>query len=263
MSWTLLSAPLPLVGGTILLVLFGCVELGYRGRAWLERHGEVSGERREGESFLLSAALGVLAILLGFTFSMALDRYETRRDLVTYEAVALSAVWLHVELMPEPARTQSLADLRSYVRHRVAWSEGKDEEADPTIATLQLRLWRAASQLPRGSGPEFLGPDLRARLQESFSIAAERAAAREAHVPQRVIWILLLYTALSATLLGYVLRPTRTHHRTAASVLTLLLTISLVLILDSDRPRSGAVQVSQRPMEQLGTSLEGAVRTPP
>lgn len=259
MSATLLSAPLALIGGVILLLLIGCVEFGYRGRAWLERRGAAPTQHGEGESFLLTAALGVLAILLGFTFSMALDRYEARRNLVTDEAVALSETWLHVELMPEPQRTSTLRDLRSYVGHRVAWSESNSERPDPTVIALQLRLWRAASQLPRGSGPEFLGPDLRASLRESFSLAQQRAAARAGHVPERVLWVLLLYTALSAVLLGYVLRPTRTHHRTAASVLMLLLSISLVLILDSDRPRSGAVQVSQQPMEQLGIALERAI----
>lgn len=255
MSSPLITPPLLLIGGLMLALLIGCVELGYRGRAWLERRGQAPSQQK-GEDFLLTAALGILAILLGFTFSMSLDGYETRRNLVTEEAVALREVRLYVELMPEPARSAALADLRSYVRHRVAWSESRSEAADGSVSVLQARLWRAAGALPLEGVPDFLGPDLRAHLKKAFGLADQRAAARAAHVPQRVIWVLLLYTALSAVLLGYVLRPTRMHHRTATSVLMLLLTISLVLIIDADRPRSGAVQVSQKPIEEIGAALE-------
>ena len=83
MTW-LETSPLWLVGLLILGLLISSVELGYRGRRWL-RWRERERPIADGQDHLLSAALGLLALLLGFTFSLALSRHEARRDLVLQE----------------------------------------------------------------------------------------------------------------------------------------------------------------------------------
>ncbi|MBA4011136.1 MAG: hypothetical protein C0481_04650 [Phenylobacterium sp.] len=207
-------------------------------------------------------------MLLGFTFSLALERFETRRGLVLEEANALSIVWLQTRLMPSPDRERMNGLLQRYVDHRLTWSEA-DTSAPPLVQTARMReeLWIAATAASRTREPEFLGPDLRNSLETSFNLAAARAEARTSHIPGRVISVLLVYAALSCVMLGYVLQYTGKHHRIAANMLVLLLTIALVLILDIDRPRSGAITISQQPLEQLAevmrASAPGAVQAPP
>jgi hypothetical protein len=249
------TLPLSLVGIGIFVVLWIAVEIGFRGRT---RFDKAERPQHDGESFLLSAALGLLALLLAFTFSLALDRYDTRRTLVLQEANALNIVRLQVAFMPEPLRTQTNGVLRAYVVERLRWSKASTSEAEsPGTIELRRRLWLSTAGLLTGrEGPEFLGPDMRASLAHSFNLAEARIWARQSHVPARVIRILLLDAILTSILLGYVLEPTRKRHRVAATLLLTLLTISLVLILDIDQPRSGSVQVSQEPMERLLQALD-------
>jgi len=95
-------------------------------------------------------------------------------------------------------------------------------------------------------------------MNGSFDLASARAAARAAHIPGRVLGILLLYAVLSMVLLGYILAANGRPHRVATGLLLVLLTLALVVILDLDRPRSGAIQVSQQPLEDLRASLQQA-----
>jgi ABC-type branched-subunit amino acid transport system permease subunit len=93
-------------------------------------------------------------------------------------------------------------------------------------------------------------------MNEMFDIAAARKAEREAHIPGAVVEILLLYALLSAGIVGYVLGASEARHRGITFVLFVLLTLSLVLILDLDRPWRGGVTVSQQPMADLVAGLK-------
>ncbi|HPU16762.1 MAG TPA: hypothetical protein PK808_11795, partial [Polymorphobacter sp.] len=58
------------------------------------------------EGYITSAVLGLLALLMGFTFALAVDRFETRRVLVIAEANAIGSAYLRAQLLPEPHRTR-------------------------------------------------------------------------------------------------------------------------------------------------------------
>ena len=103
MSW-LVMAPLWVIGLLLLSALTVAVALGYAGQSRLQRRAGAGIEPSSGGAHLLSAVLGLLALLLGFSFSMAMDRYETRRQLVIQEANALGTTWLRVQLLDEPDR---------------------------------------------------------------------------------------------------------------------------------------------------------------
>jgi uncharacterized membrane protein len=64
---------------------------------------------------LESAILGLLALMLAFTFSMALSRFEARRDALLNEANAIGTTALRARLLPEPHRSETLKLLREYV----------------------------------------------------------------------------------------------------------------------------------------------------
>jgi hypothetical protein len=91
-------------------------------------------------------------------------------------------------------------------------------------------------------------------VNESFDLASTRAATRSAHVPDRVLSVLLLYALLSAAMLGYTSAAKGGPQRVATSAVLLLLTLAMVMILDIDRPRSGAITVTQQPLEDLKQS---------
>jgi len=227
MSW-FETAPLPLVGVLILAVLLAGTEAGYRGHGWLKRRRGDAVEAPGGPDYLLSAVLGLLALLLGFTFSLALNRYEARRDLVLQEANAIGTTWLRAELLDAPDRSAMLPLLRDYADARRAWSEGDAKAGDMARTTmLQRRLWAATGAALRTDSLPQLSRAVMDSMNQSFDLATARAVARSTHLPDRVFHILLLYALLSAVMLGYMIAAHGKPHRVATGLLLVVLTLAL------------------------------------
>ncbi len=249
------DTPLWLIGLMILAGLIASVELGYRGNLRLRQQRGEPAEEQSGSDHLLSAVLGLLALLLGFTFSLALDRYEARREMVVEEANAIGTAWLRTQLLEEPARTEMSTLLQRYADARVAWSDDDVRAGMATTTQLQRQLWQIVGTAVRTDNSAQLSRAVMDAMNESFDVASARYAARTAHIPERVLHVLLLYAGLSMVMLGYILATSGRPHRIATTLLLLLLTLALTLILDIDRPRSGAIQVSQQPLIDVRQSM--------
>jgi hypothetical protein len=242
--------PLAVIAPLILAALLAAAAGGYQGHRWLlKRRGESDPDSHD---HLLAAILGLLALLLGFTFSLALNRYEARRELVVREANALDTTWLRAQLL-EPSNKAAISGLlRDYHNARLSWSEtGIAPQIDARTDDLQRKLWAATGQALRSDPSPQLSRALMDAMNESFDLASERSATRSAHVPDRVLDVLLLYALLSAAMLGYASAAKGKPQRIATSAVMVLLTLAMVMILDIDRPRSGAITVTQQPLEEL------------
>ena len=256
MSW-LDMAPLWEIGLLLLSALTMAVAIGYAAQSRLQRKTDVGVEPPFGGAHLLSAALSLLALLLGFSFSMAMDRYDARRQLVIQEANALGTTWLRVQLLNEPDRTLMSDLLRRYIDARLVWSESA-AETPPEIATvfLQQQLWAATGVSLRSDSPPLLSRGVMDSLNESIDLAATRTATRAAHIPDFVQGLLLVYAILSMAMLGTVLGNSLKLHLPQTALLLVLLTLAHLMVLDLDRPRAGSIQVSQQPMEDLRQSID-------
>jgi hypothetical protein len=256
MSW-LVVAPLWAIGLLLLSALTVAVALGFAGQSRLQRMAGAGIEPPPGGAHLLSAVLGLLALLLGFSFSMAMDRYDTRRQLVVQEANALGTTWLRIQLLDEPDRTVMSDLMRRYVDARLGWSNSPAESPPEAGAlVLQQQLWAATGVALRSDSPPLLTRGVMDSLNESIDLASARAAARAAHIPDFVQWLLLVYAILAMAMLGTVLGSSLKQHLPQTALLLVLLTLSHMIVLDLDRPRSGSIQVSQQPMEDLRQSID-------
>ncbi|HEX7821885.1 MAG TPA: hypothetical protein VF463_14850 [Sphingobium sp.] len=160
--WLLL--PL-LFGGLALFALTGSI---LRARLRPDPHDDAS------EGYLLSAALALLGLLIGFTFSMALNRYDTRRDMLVAEANAIGTTWLRAGLAEGPAADALRRDLRSYgaIRLRLPDAENTGAIEDMSV-TVQSRLWvRTRAVLPTLSQP--IAATLVTATTEMFDAASRR-----------------------------------------------------------------------------------------
>ncbi|MUV14697.1 DUF4239 domain-containing protein [Noviluteimonas gilva] len=207
--------------------------------------------------FAMTSVLGLLALFIGFTFSIALDRYEHRRALVVAEANALGTTWLRTSLVDAPDRDRMRAVLRAYVATRVDYGNASDPraEADAWLRTerLQGTLWET---VVHAVGPFRDTP--RASLlvtttNESIDLAAERFATRQSHVPPRILRLLATFALISAAMVGF----QRGRQRNATTLLFVLLTLAIALVLDLDRPTAGLTNVPQQPMLDLQRSMQG------
>ncbi|MBP8231605.1 hypothetical protein [Rhizorhabdus sp.] len=253
------SLPLAAIGLALLCVLALAMEIGRRWQGLLSRKGNGKRQGSPVPDHLLTAMLGLLALLLGFTFSLALNRYEDRRALVVAEANALGTAYLRSQLLEEPARERLQPLLSAYVDLRAAWSQRSDAGAeDPRQASLQKRIWAEVGRAVRSDPSQQLTRGLMDAVNESFDLAATRTAARGAHIPEAVLEILCLSAVLAALMLGYTIGASGKHHIYAALLLLLLLALALTMIFDLERSVSGTIQVSQEPMKLLRASMRQA-----
>jgi hypothetical protein len=93
------------------------------GRFLRERRQKAVG--KEADAFAMTTVLGLLALLIGFNFSIALSRYEERRDLVVKEANAIGTTWLRLQLLDEADRARMQSLLRNYVNARIDFGNAK------------------------------------------------------------------------------------------------------------------------------------------
>jgi len=255
LDWLFQSLPLWLVSILLLVLLV----LSFRFGVWLRSKGRHDEGRTDDEGYLLSAALALLGLLIAFTFSLALNRYDSRRMLVVNEANAIGTAWLRAGLADGEAGRSLQHGIAAYadIRLRLPHSANEAEAAkiERRSSQAQTRLWQQMkAALPKMQPPP-VATTLVTAMNEMFDIASARKAERGAHIPSDVLAVLVLCAAMSAAIIGYVLGSTGRAHRTVTSILFVLLTLALLLILDLDRPWSGIVTISQQPMIDMRSGL--------
>ena len=240
------SAPLWMIGIAFFGSLFAASWLG----TFLRRMIEPASEHdTTSAGYLLSAALALLGLLIAFTFSLALDRYDTRRAMVVTEGNTVSTAWLRATLIEGPEGDALRDAMRHYVDIRLMLPDAASPRAiEAEAAQAQKLVWsRLHAALPHVDPP--IGATLVNATTEMFDAAASRKYERIAQIPGRVLEVVGLYALMSAAIIGYVLgRRGDMRHATVSIVLYLLLSLALTLILDLDRPWSGDIRVSQQPM---------------
>ena len=96
---------------------------------------------------IVGATLTLLGLIIGFSFSMAISRYDQRKTYEESEANAIGTEYLRADLLPAADRANVRALLRNYLDQRVLFYETRDEKAlrqiDATTAKLQIELWSA------------------------------------------------------------------------------------------------------------------------
>lgn len=209
--------------------------------------------------YLLSAVLGLLALLIAFTFGLALDRYETRRDLVVKEANAIGTAAFRVRLLDPPYAERLSGLYRLYAQTRLRYGLAEAAAKPPLERASQdlrarIETETLAAVQPIRTTP--LGASVVQAVNDSLDVGAEREAAHAARLPTEVLLVLAAYALVSAGVLG----ATLPRHRGMTMLMFLLLTLALGLIFDLDRPQRGGITVSQKPIARLVAALAA---TPP
>ncbi|HEY6817495.1 MAG TPA: hypothetical protein VI168_18315 [Croceibacterium sp.] len=258
-AW-LAATPLWLVALSLLVLMLAAALLGYALRQLHKRRLAESGQAPVAEEgFVLSSVLGLLALLIGFTFALAIDRFETRRALVLEEANAIGTAYLRAQLLDEPHRARISRLLVAYTDNRLEIASQPHGIARALVVRndrLANELWVATV----AAWPTIRGMNFSSAFIDSMNAVIDlnesRKVARQAKVPYEVYLVLFVYIIATVGLVGYTRESGR--ERWAATFLFLLLTLSLVLIIDIDRPASGGINESQRPMEDLQAMLRAS-----
>ena len=250
----LIFAPLWVVGLLLVVGLIGSAMLGW----WFRHHRSAEAQTAsDQEGYILTAVSGLLALLIGFTFSMAIDRFDARRERVLEEARAIQSAYLKSQILAEPYRTQISRLLVDYTDNRIALGEavpGKGRDGLLIKNEQYLtRLWAATvAVFPTIKSLDFSSSFVDT-MNEVIEVDIARKEGRRANVPAQVYALLFIYEFVAAAVFGYVLSGRR--GRELAGFLLLLFAMSMVLIIDLDRPATGRIRESQDAMILLSQAL--------
>ena len=214
---------------------------------------------------LEAAIIGLLALIIGFTFSMALTRFDSRRDAVMEEANAIGTAALRARLLPAPHDRQSLEFLRDYVDGRLELTRRAvtRDDLDKMIIRsndLQEALWQQAMAIAatdKGMVPTGLFVQA---LNYMIDSQGERLSAARNHVPDVVIMALFVVAAFASAFSGYCRSVLGKRSMLQIYLVALLISGVILLILDLDRPSVGFIEISQQPMIDTAASIESYLK---
>ena len=242
----------------LLLVSFAVLCLSaWIGAAGFKRLRSQAASLHEDFAVVQGATLTLLGLIIGFTFSMALTRYDQRKDYEEQEANAIGTEYVRADLLPEADAAKVRALLLSYVEQRIAFYTTRDEqeldEIDVRTAKLQKALWSAV-QTPASAQPTPVMALVVAGMNDVLNSQGYTQAAWLNTIPAGA-WSLMGAIAICATmLLGVGARDGRAS-RGFLVVLPLVLSIAFFLIADIDSPRRGVIHVVPLNLNSLAKSL--------
>ena len=226
--------------------------LGYLFRTSRKRS---SAERPSELATILGAALTLLALIIGFSFSMAVSRYDQRKNYEEAEANAIGTEYVRADLLAAPEASQVRDLLTRYAEQRVLFYEERNQERlrqiDAETAKLQNNLWSTVAG-PATAQPTPVVALAVAGANDVLNSRGYTQAAWWNRIPVGA-WALMLLVALACNLL--VGAGEEHKHRAALSVLPLIVSISMFLIADIDSPRSGVIRVAPQNLIALSHAL--------
>lgn len=204
-----------------------------------------------------SAALTLLGLIVGFTFAMAISRYDQRKGLEEAEANAIGAEYLRAGLMPEGPAANARSGLKRYldlrIRYYLTSDQGELARIGADRAKLEADLWASARSLSEAS-PTPIMALVASGLNDVFNSTDATAAAWLDRIPIPAWWLLALIALGANVTLGFGAR----RFNALLLVVPLAASVSFFLIADIDSPRGGVVQVAPENLNRLAASLGAA-----
>jgi hypothetical protein len=217
---------------------------------------EADALRRE-YGVIQGATLTLLGLIVGFTFSMALDRYEQRKNYEGAEANAIATAYVRAELLPaaDAARTRSL--LLSYLDQRVLYYKTRSPrqlaQANESTTKLQAELWSAV-RAPVMANPSPLTALVVAGINDVINSQGDTQAAWLNRIPATA-WLMMGAIGVFSTLLVGLGVKRQARFSRVLAVLPLIIAIAFFLIADIESPRLGIIRVVPQNLMSLAETL--------
>jgi hypothetical protein len=230
------------------------------GTSWLGRLHVPDEDVRDDYGMILTATLTLLGLIIGFSFSMAISRYDQRKNLEEEEANAIGTEYARADLLPAADASRVRALLKEYLDVRIEFYDARDPqhliEIPVRRAKLQDDLWHAV-QGPANAQPTAIVALVVKGMNDVLNAQGYTQAAWWNRIP-RAAWLLMGIIAICSNLLiGYGSHRTKAR-RVLLIVLPLVVSISFFLIADIDSPRGGMIHVNPHNLKSLADSLRGS-----
>jgi len=233
-----------IIAGVVLAGTIISLEAGFR---WGRREAAHNPKLQyEGISAVEASAYALLGLLLGFSFSGAMARMDSKRDLVVSEANAIGTAYLRVDLLPEETQPaireqyRRLIDARINVYQQRGDSKRAGQELAVVLATQQV-IWTmsvAAAKSSPGSAVLVMPP-----INDMIDLGTALRVSIQTHLPGLILMLLVGAAILSGLLAGYSMAKRRQRSWFHVVAYASLLAITVYTVLDLDHPRFGLINM--------------------
>ena len=163
--------------------------------------------KADGIGPLEGALLGLLSLLLAFTFSQSASRYDSRKALIVQEANNIGTVILHCDMYSDSIRTQFRNDLQQYLEIRLAYYNSTDETEIKQLLVngekITSSLWQNIVAISKKSPDIVRDNQMISSLNTMMDSVTNRDASRLGIVPNLIIYLLMILTLLGSFIVGY------------------------------------------------------------
>jgi uncharacterized membrane protein len=242
------------------------IEGGYRAGLYMHRRSQQ--EQPAPVGGMVAAVLALLAFLMAFTFGLAANIFQNKRQVILEEANAIGTAYLRADLLTESHRGTVRDLLREYVEVRLeAARSGNVEQGVARSEELHALLWaEAMAGAADQPGSPMVGLFIQA-LNEVIDLHAKRIQIGvRTRIPETIWYALLVVAAMGLGSMGYQTGLTGSSRSIAVVGVALAFSIVIWLIADLDRTREGMLKVSQQAMFDLQRSIgtpNGGVKADP
>ena len=252
------------LGLLALIVFVGLVTFALTRRLQIPRTDEVP------FGVIQASAFALVGLLLGFSFSLAVSRYDQRRMVTVREANAIGTSALRAQFLEPSVADPMLKLMRSYVQARIDFAAagttpGARDEPNRRSAALQTQMWALAVRAARRDEHSLETMLFIQTLNDTIDVSGEQAAALSATIPDAVIGIVVVVILIAAALLGSSYGRAGRFGIIAYPLFAAMLALTLATILDLDRPQRGFIRVPLDPLmqtQQLVNSLRPVANPP-
>jgi hypothetical protein len=207
-----------------------------------------------------ASLLGLIAFLLGFTFSMALSRFETRREVMIKECNMIGTAILRTDLYPDSLKQLFRVDFKDYVNSRIVYHEigHNDLETRNSLKRseeISSRIWnRALVYSKQPNSPFVVSNQMIPALNQMIDIVTTRDDEMNFHIPDSIIVFLIVLCLVGSFVIGYSMERSKKDWLILVSF-CLMIAISFYMILDLDKPTMGFITLNE-PQQKMVELLQ-------
>jgi hypothetical protein len=243
----------------LFVITFVLICLSAQMGAYIRRIRGAPGEdERQDLSVILAASLTLLGLVIGFSFSMAVTRYDQRKNYEEAEANAIGTEYFRATLLPSHEATTMRRLLAAYLNQRILFYTTTDparlEQIHAETIRLQVELWSVVHAVAALQPSPVVALSV-SGLNDVFNSQGYTQAAWWNRIPTAA-WGLMGTMAICCNLLfGYTARHVQRRYKFLL-ILPLIVAISFFLICDLDSPRGGVIKVIPQNLVSLSHSLQ-------
>jgi hypothetical protein len=206
---------------------------------------------------LEGSLLGLMALMLAFSFGMGATKYESRRSLAIHEANAIGSAIMRLDMYPDSVKKEFIPDFDKYIDTRMAYYQANFRDVPRNAALHETdvifdRMWKRATLLSKDPANLASTQQVIPKLTEMIDLVIERNALREARIPTLILVMLLLLTLVSSFMSGYS-HKAKKRNLIMISAFALMTTFTLYTVMEMDRPQRGFISIDsaqQKIMDQ-------------